>query len=43
MGRQVLSTVLKSNSLDIQSVQSGVYLLDVSIADKRSTIKLMIQ
>ena len=43
MGRQVLTTKLNSNVLDVNSVQSGLYLLKVTINDRSSTTKLIIE
>jgi hypothetical protein len=43
MGRQVLSTKLNSDVLDVSSVHSGLYLLRISIDDRSSTTKLIIE
>lgn len=42
-GRSIKQHVLTSETLDLQSLTSGVYLLKVSIADKSSVTKLLIQ
>ena len=42
MGRQVLNTKTNSDTLDVTSLQSGLYLLKVSINDRFSTTKLII-
>ena len=43
MGRQVLSTKLNSDVLDVSSVRSGLYLLRISIDNRSSTTKLIIE
>lgn len=43
MGREVLSVKLKSDILDVSSVQSGLYLLNISINDRSTTSKLLIK
>lgn len=43
MGRSVLQTSLNSDALDVSSVKSGLYLLKVSIEDRTSTTKIIIQ
>jgi hypothetical protein len=43
MGRQVLNTKLTSDVLDVSSVHSGLYLLRISIDDRSSTTKLIIE
>lgn len=42
MGRNVMSTILSSNTLDVSSLKSGMYLLKVTIANRTSTTKLII-
>lgn len=42
MGRQVLSTVLKSDKLNVSTVKSGLYMLKVFNKTKSSTIKLIV-
>jgi len=42
-GRIVKQQILNSETLSLQTLTSGVYLLKVSIADKTSTTKLLIQ
>jgi len=42
-GRLVKQQILNSETLDIQSLNSGVYLLKVSIESKTATTKLLIQ
>lgn len=43
MGRSVLQTTLNSDVLDVSFVNSGLYLLNVSIEDRTSTTKIIIQ
>ncbi|MDP5158308.1 MAG: lamin tail domain-containing protein [Flaviramulus sp.] len=42
-GRQVLNTKLKSDMLDVSFVQSGLYLLNISINNHSSSSKLLIK
>lgn len=43
MGRCVLSKQINSETLDVRAIGSGVYLLQVSVADRSSTTKLIIR
>lgn len=43
LGRNVINTTLNSDVLDVSSVRSGLYLLKVSIEDRSSTTKLIIE
>jgi hypothetical protein len=43
MGRCILSKQINSETLDVRSIGSGVYLLQVSVADRFSTTKLIIR
>ncbi len=43
MGRTVLNTKITSDVLDVSSVLSGLYLLRISIDDRSSTTKLIIE
>jgi len=42
-GRLVKQAVLNSETLDLQTLTAGIYLLNISIEDKSSTTKLLIQ
>ncbi len=42
MGREVLNTKLQSNTLDVSSVNNGLYLLNVSVNEFSSIFKLVI-
>jgi hypothetical protein len=43
LGRSVLQTKLNSEVLDVRTIKSGLYLLQVSIGDRASTSKLIIK
>jgi hypothetical protein len=43
LGRSVLQTKLNSEVLDVRTIKSGLYLLQVSIGDRSSTSKLIIK
>jgi len=43
MGRCILSKEINSETLDVSAIGSGVYLLQVSVAGRSSTIKLIIK
>ncbi|WP_299520974.1 lamin tail domain-containing protein [Winogradskyella sp.] len=43
MGRNVISTAITSNTLDVSNLRTGIYLLKVTIADRTSTTKLIIE
>jgi hypothetical protein len=43
MGRCILSKQINSETLDVRAIGSGVYLLQVSVADRSSTTKLIIR
>lgn len=43
MGRCILSKQINSEILDVRAIGSGVYLLQVSVADRSSTTKLIIR
>ena len=43
IGRCILSKQINSETLDVRAIGSGVYLLQVSVADRSSTTKLIIR
>ena len=43
MGRCILSKQINSETLDVRAIGSGVYLLQVSVAERSSTTKLIIR
>jgi hypothetical protein len=43
IGRCILSKQINSETLDVRAIGSGVYLLQVSVADRSSTSKLIIR
>ena len=43
MGRSVLNTKLESDVLDVSTLKSGLYLLNVAIDDRSSTSKIIIE
>jgi hypothetical protein len=43
MGRCILSKQINSETLDVRAIGSGVYILQVSVADRSSTTKLIIR
>lgn len=43
MGRNVLSTVTNSSTLDISNLKSGMYLMKITIADRSTTKRLIVE